>query len=98
MTTDTRTPQQRADEIVRRVMAGATAQNQNLDWQADCMLSSKGRLLPILANVLKALRGDPRVKECIARDAMFCGPMLMKPIWIVAWRRLACPGRLQMTT
>jgi Virulence-associated protein E len=27
-----------------------------------------------------ALRADPAVKDCLARDEMFCGPILMQPI------------------
>jgi predicted P-loop ATPase len=54
--------------------------NGKVDWLALCFKSEKGKLLPILANMMLALRADPSINGCIARDEMFCGPMLMAPI------------------
>jgi predicted P-loop ATPase len=54
--------------------------NRDGDWLSQCLCSSAGRSLPILANVLLALRLDPAIKYCVARDEMFCGPMLVQPI------------------
>jgi hypothetical protein len=37
-------------------------------WLTDCLLNSKGKPLAILANVLTAMRADPRLKDCFAYD------------------------------
>jgi predicted P-loop ATPase len=50
------------------------------DWLDQCHKSETGKPLPILANVLTALRADPAVSKCIARDEMFCGAMLMQSV------------------
>ena len=50
------------------------------DWLDDCLMSSTGRPLPVLTNVMLALQSDPVVSGCIARDEMFCGPVLLRPI------------------
>ena len=49
-------------------------------WFSECLMSSNGRPLPVLSNVVLALRSDPAVRGCIARDEMFCGPVLLRPI------------------
>ena len=36
--------------------------------------------LPILANILAALRGDPRLEHCVAFDQMLQAPLLMGPL------------------
>src|SRR6516225_4896641 len=50
------------------------------DWRDACQRTDRGVIIPNLANVMAALRGDPAVNKCIARDDMFCGAMLMAPI------------------
>ena len=49
-------------------------------WRSQCLKSKNGRVLPILANVMIALRSDPVFRNTIARDDMFAGPMLMRPL------------------
>ena len=49
-------------------------------WRSQCLKSKNGRVLPILANVMIALRSDPVFRNIIARDDMFAGPMLMRPL------------------
>jgi hypothetical protein len=49
------------------------------DWLDDC-ITANGRPLSVLSNVVLALRADPAVNGCIARDDMFCGPVLLRPI------------------
>jgi predicted P-loop ATPase len=55
------------------------ADNKDPDWLDDCIVVN-GRPLSVLSNVLLALRADPAVKDCFARDEMFCGPVLLQPI------------------
>ena len=57
-------------------------QQQPGHWLNDCFLGDgkNPKPLPILANVMIALRADPALRDCIARDEMFCGVMLMEPI------------------
>jgi predicted P-loop ATPase len=50
------------------------------DWLGECLLSPKGTPLPLLENAMVALRNDPTLQDAIARDDMFCGPMLLKQI------------------
>jgi hypothetical protein len=50
------------------------------DWLNQCLRSTANRPLSILANVMLALRLDPAVNGCIARDDMFCGAVLMHSI------------------
>jgi predicted P-loop ATPase len=63
------------------------------DWIADCIKGEKKKPLPILANVMLALRSDPLLRDCIARDEMFCSAMLVKPIpgSKIAETPLPCP-------
>jgi predicted P-loop ATPase len=50
------------------------------EWLDECLKSNTGRPLPILTNVMLALQTDSAVSGCLARDDMFCGPMLLSPI------------------
>jgi predicted P-loop ATPase len=50
------------------------------DWLSQCHRTATGIPLPTLHNVLLALRLDPAVANCFARDEMFCGSMLVAPI------------------
>jgi predicted P-loop ATPase len=51
-------------------------------WLQQCVLGDgkKPKPLPILANALKALRGDPALIDAFAYDEMLCAPMLMHQI------------------
>jgi predicted P-loop ATPase len=49
-------------------------------WQADCLLDGHGKPLPVLANALAALRGDPALAKCFAYDEMDCAAVLMEPL------------------
>jgi predicted P-loop ATPase len=64
------------DNIIRL----AQTTRSHPDWFSDCILSEKGRPLPLLANAMVALRSDPAVQNAFARDDMFCGPMLLQQI------------------
>jgi predicted P-loop ATPase len=44
-------------------------------WQQDCILSEKRKPLPILANVLIALRADPKLKDEFSFDQMLQAPV-----------------------
>jgi hypothetical protein len=68
------------ENIIR--LAELECNSGEADWIQHCHMSGgkKPRPLPILANVMIGLRADPAAADCIARDQMFCGPMLMKPI------------------
>ena len=50
------------------------------DWQARCIKSAGGTLLPNVANALLALRKDPALMDAFAFDEMLRAPMLMHPI------------------
>ena len=50
------------------------------DWLARCIKGETGKPLPILANVLTALRSDPALRDAYAFDEMLRAPMLMHPI------------------
>jgi predicted P-loop ATPase len=45
-------------------------------WLADCILDSRDVPLPIVANVLIALRSDPLLSDPVAQDEMLRAPML----------------------
>ena len=49
-------------------------------WFSQCIKGDTGKPLPILANVLTALRADAALKHAIAFDEMLRVPMLMCPI------------------
>ena len=53
-----------------------------IHWRVTCIMSEgkNPKPLPILANVMMALRMDPNVKNAVARDNMMCSPMLMHAI------------------
>jgi predicted P-loop ATPase len=50
------------------------------EWLDDAIKSNNGRPLPVLTNVMLALRSDPAVNGCLAHDEMFCGPVLLRPV------------------
>jgi predicted P-loop ATPase len=49
-------------------------------WDAGCIKGETGKPLPILANALLALQGDPAVKDAFAFDKMSRSVMLVRPI------------------
>src|SRR6266516_3150855 len=49
-------------------------------WLARCLKDSKGKPLPIVANVFDALEGDPQLRDAIAYDEMQCAPMLLHQV------------------
>ena len=49
-------------------------------WLDQCIVDKAGKPLPILANAMAIMRLDPALSRCIARDDMFCGAMLMRPL------------------
>jgi predicted P-loop ATPase len=49
-------------------------------WQNDCIKSDNGKLLPIVANALLALRRDSGLQDAFAYDEMQRTAMLMHPI------------------
>jgi hypothetical protein len=54
-------------------MAMKPFQKQPGHWLNDCFLGEgkNPKPLPILANVMKALRADSALRDCMARDEMF---------------------------
>src|SRR6516164_2287842 len=58
----------------------ALADHQAPEWLGECLLNSKGKPRPNLANALTALRSDPWPRGCLAQDLMLAAPILMKSI------------------
>jgi predicted P-loop ATPase len=56
----------------------ARGQSRSSNWIDACILSDKKKPLPILANVLIALRTE--MPDTFAYDEMSCAPMLMRPL------------------
>src|SRR5215216_5210960 len=50
------------------------------NWLSRCIKDEKGKPLPIVANVMVALRGDPDLRGAFAYDEMACMPMLQHEI------------------
>jgi predicted P-loop ATPase len=50
------------------------------EWIHDCITGENGRILPNVANILVALRADPKLKDCFALDQMLQAPLLMRPL------------------
>src|SRR5215472_7939496 len=50
------------------------------EWIHDCITGENGRILPNVANILVALRADPKLKSCFALDRMLQAPLLMQPL------------------
>jgi predicted P-loop ATPase len=57
-------------------------EEHRIHWRVTCIMSEgkNPKPLPILANVMMALRMDPNIKNAVARDNMMCSPMLMHEI------------------
>jgi hypothetical protein len=57
-------------------------EEHRIHWRVTCIMSEgkNPKPLPILANVMMALRMDPNIKNAVARDSMMCSPMLMHEI------------------
>ena len=49
-------------------------------WLTRCICSERGKVLPILANALIALRNDPELIDCFAYDEMQRAPDLLCPL------------------
>jgi predicted P-loop ATPase len=49
-------------------------------WHSRCVLGDTGKLLPILANALVALREVPGLRECVAFDQMLSVPVMLRPV------------------
>src|SRR5215211_812167 len=49
-------------------------------WLKRCIVSDTGKPVPVVANALEALRGDPAVQDALAFDEMLRAPMLMHEI------------------
>jgi predicted P-loop ATPase len=50
------------------------------EWINDTLRNRKGQPLPVLANILIALRADPVLQDCFAFDRMLQAPLLMRPL------------------
>lgn len=59
-----------------RRQAGADDGGERPPWLSECLTDDKGRPMPILANVMQALRSDPYIKHLFAHDLMLCAPIL----------------------
>jgi hypothetical protein len=64
------------DNIIRL----AAAREARCEWLHDCITGENGRILPNVANILVALRADPKLKDCFALDRMLQAPLLMRPL------------------
>jgi len=64
------------DNIIRL----ATAREARCEWLHDCITGENGRILPNVANILIALRADPKLKDSFAFDQMLQAPLLMQPL------------------
>ena len=49
-------------------------------WLAGAITDSRGRILPILANLMIALRSAPEIAEAFAYDEMLRAPLLTRPL------------------
>lgn len=49
-------------------------------WLKDCLTDDKGKILPVLANALIALRSAPEIREVLAYDEMLCASVLTAPL------------------
>lgn len=63
-----------------RAKAHERAKNGSADWLSRCIKGTGRRPLPVLANVLIALRDDPALDGCFAYDEMLCAPVLLAPL------------------
>jgi predicted P-loop ATPase len=52
-------------------------------WLKDMLADDRGRILPILANAMVALRQAPELVEAVAFDDMLKAPLLMAPLPVV---------------
>ena len=50
------------------------------EWRQDLQRNAGGKLIPNLTNAMLMLRLDPELSGCIARDDMFAGALLMRPL------------------
>ena len=64
------------DNIIRL----ATAREARCEWLHACITGENGRILPNVANILIALRADPKLKDCFAFDQMLQAPLLTRPL------------------
>jgi hypothetical protein len=75
-------PDQEHDQAWEEPNSDEGKEAPRIHWRVTCILSEgkNPKPLPILANVMVALRMDPNVKHAVARDSMMCAPMLMHEI------------------
>ncbi len=50
------------------------------DWLRGCLCDERGRVQPILANLMIALRSAPKIAEAFAYDEMLRAPLLMRAL------------------
>jgi predicted P-loop ATPase len=49
-------------------------------WLVDCLCDERGRIQPILANAMIALRSAPELADAFTYDEMLCAPILAKEL------------------
>lgn len=54
--------------------------NTETHWLKRCLCSDTGKLLPVVANALEALRSDPAVQDAVAFDEMLRAPVLLHEV------------------
>jgi len=68
------------NNIIQLAEFEASKHKDKTNWLSNCLKNKDGQPLPVLTNAILALQGDPTVSGCVARDEMFCGPILLKSI------------------
>jgi predicted P-loop ATPase len=68
------------NEVARFPRKRRKAPANEPEWLQYCIPGSTGKPLPILANIMTALRSDPALVPCFALDEMLRAPLLLYPL------------------
>ena len=64
------------------------------NWLDECILDERGRVVPNLANALRALRFAPELKDTVVYDEMLCATILQREFPVVTRCGVVVPGPL----